>query len=346
VLGDLVYFGTGDGQVIARDVATGAPRWAAKVTNDAVEGANLVARAGVVVAPLILSTVGLDAATGRERWRYLAPRDTALGSAGLPGQVVLTRIDADEETVYIPAWGASVSAVDLRTGAVRWVWQPGRAPTDTAATGRFRSGSMGVRVSGDAVFATVWHYLTELGGRSEAWLIALDRATGRERWRVILPALGQGVLIAGAPAVAGDLVIATASAGETFAVDRTSGRFVWQFAAPGRTPSTPSQAEVYGDAVYLDGGDHSIYALRASDGGVLWQAAVETQATRALLVTERRIVFPEGRYLNVLDRQTGRQLARVTQPRTTDPLFASPAAFANGRVFVTMNNAAWSFDEP
>jgi outer membrane protein assembly factor BamB len=346
VAGELVYFGTGDGQVIARDVRTGAPRWAAKVTNDAVDGANLVARAGVVVAPIVLSTVGLDAATGRELWRYRAPPDTALGSLGLPGQVVLTRIDADEETVYIPAWGASVSAVDLQTGVLRWVWQPGQAPTDTAAAGRFRSGSMGVRVSGESVFATAWHYLTELGGRSEAWVIALDRATGRERWRAVLPVGGQGVLIDGAPAVYGNLVIATARAGETYALDGATGAIVWQFAASGRTPSTQAQPEMYGDAVYIDGGDHHIYALRASDGAVLWRAAIETQATTDLLVTERRVVFPEGRYLNVLDRRTGRQLARVTQPRTTEPLFASPAAYTDGRVFITMNNAAWSFDEP
>jgi hypothetical protein len=31
---------------------------------------------------------------------------------------------------------------------------------------------------------------------------------------------------------------------------------------------------------------------------------------------------------------------------TKAPLFASPAAYAGGRVFVTVNGAAWSFDEP
>jgi outer membrane protein assembly factor BamB len=345
VLGDLVYFGTGDGQVIARDAATGAPRWAAKVTNDAVEGANLVARAGVVVAPLILSTVGLDAATGRERWRYLAPPDTALGSAGLPGQVVLTRIDADEETVYIPAWGASVSAVDLRTGAVRWVWQPGRAPTDTAAAGRFRSGSMGVRVSGDTVFATAWHNLVANGVRSEAWLVALDRATGRELWRAVHRNERGGVVL-GAPALAGRVAIFATRGGRAYAVDRATGQLAWEFAAPAPALTMSSQAEAYGSAVYVDGGDSHIYALRVDDGTILWRAPFPTQTTVDLLVTERRVVFSEGAFLYVLDRRTGRRLAEVTQPRTSDPLFASPAAFANGRVFITVNGAAWSFDEP
>ena len=348
VLGDVVYFGTGDGQVIARDRATGMQRWAARVGGGMVKGANVVARAGVVAVAVVHWTVGLDAATGRELWRYDAPPDTGLGSPGLPGEVVLSRLDADDAAVYVPAWGASVSAVDLRTGAVRWAWQPGRAPTDTAASGRlFRSGSQGVRAVGDAVFAVVWHNLTDLGGRREAWLVALDRATGRERWRVTLPAESDGNVFGG-PAVWGDLVLATAVNGATFAVRQATGEPVWQFASPDRIPSTPSQAEVYGDVVYLDGGDHYVYALRASDGVELWRSAFETQATADLLATERLVVFPEGSHLNVLDRATGRRLAHFVQPRVPDEeaLFASPAAAASGEVFVTVNGGAWSFEVP
>jgi len=348
VLGDVVYFGTGDGQVIARDRAVGAARWATTVDGGMVEGANVAARGTVVTVSLVRSTVGLDAATGRELWRYQAPADTGLGSSGAPGQVAATHLDADDEAVYVPAWGASVSALDLATGAVRWVWQPGRGPTDTAASGHlFRSGAVGARVSGDAVFATVWHRLTDLGGRTEAWLVALDRATGQERWRVTLPAESDGNIFGG-PALWGDLVLATAANGATFALRQATGELVWQFASPDRIPSTPSQAEVYGDAVYLDGGDNYIYALRADDGAVLWWSRVESQATKDLLATERLVVFPEGSHLNVLDRATGQVLAHVAQPRVSefDALFASPAAGAGDQVFVTLNGAAWSFDVP
>ncbi len=98
--------------------------------------------------------------------------------------------------------------------------------------------------------------------------------------------------------------------------------------------------------MYVDGGDSRIYALRAADGAVLWTAAFQSQTTVDMLVTERQVVFSEGAFLHVLDRRTGRQLAEVTQPRTADPLFSSAAAYADGRVLVTMNGAAWSFDEP
>jgi outer membrane protein assembly factor BamB len=98
--------------------------------------------------------------------------------------------------------------------------------------------------------------------------------------------------------------------------------------------------------VYVDGGDSHVYALRAADGRVLWRGEFQAQTFADLLVTERRVLLPVGRFLYVLDRATGRQVAELTQPRTTEPLFGSPAAYADGGLFVTVNGAAWSFDEP
>jgi serine/threonine-protein kinase len=346
VAGDQVYFGTGDGQVIARDAATGAPRWAARVGLERVEGANVVVRGGVVVVSVVRHTVALDAATGRELWRYQAPHDTGVGASGNPGVVAASHLDADEAAVYVPAWGASVSALDLRTGAVRWVWQPGRAPTDTAASGGlFRSGSMGVRISGDTVFATAWHFLVQNGVRSEAWLLALDRATGRELWRAVLPNARGGTVL-GAPALAGRFAIFRTSEVRVYAVDRATGTLAWQFRADSTRWTPSSQVEAFGDAVYVDGGDSHLYALDARDGAVRWRGPFQTQTSADLLVTDRRVFLPSDGYLYVLDRASGRQVAEVTQPRTADPLFASPAAHAGGRVFVTVNGAAWSFDEP
>lgn len=346
---NIVYFGTGDGRIIARDAATGNARWATTVGPDAVRGGNILVRSGVVVAPVLNYTVGLEEQTGLVLWRYEAPNDTTGRGAGavtFPGQVVLSRIDADETSVYIPAWGASISAVDLRTGAVRWVWKPGPIAGDTALSGVFRSGSMSVRVSGDTVLATMWHYVNGPGGTSEAWIVALERLTGLEIWRVRLPYQGSGVLIHGAPVVYGNLVIVHTVSARTYAIDRTTQQVSWEFTVPTATLSTVSQAELYADVVYVDGGDSHIYALRASNGTVLWSSAIPTQATKDMLVTERRVTFTEGRTLYVLDRATGERIAAVTQPRTHDPLFSSPPAYADGLVFVTVADAAWCFEEP
>lgn len=345
ISGNLVYFSTGDGRIIARDLNTGSARWSTRVSSTGIRGHRLIARSGVVVAPIAHQTVGLDAQTGAVLWRYEAPKDT-VNSGTDPGQVVASHPDADDATVYIPAWGASVNAVDLRTGAVRWVWQPGRMEGDTAASGIFRSGSMGVSLSGDTVFASIWHYTNRFGGTSEAWVVALDRVTGMEFWRVRLPSQGSGVSIKAPPVVYRNLVIVNTLSAHIFAIDRATRSVVWEFSRPGADLSTTSGLVLHEDVVYADGGDRRIHALRASDGQAIWSAPFPSQATRDLLVTNRRIVFTIGQELFVLDRATGASVARTLQPRTHDSFVASAAAYADGAIFVTVGDGAWAFEEP
>jgi outer membrane protein assembly factor BamB len=349
VVGDMAVFGTGDGQLVAYDAASGAVRWRSKIGVEMIGGANLVERSGVVAAPISGYTSGVDARTGRELWRYVSPLDTVAyrGGPANAGNLVQVHIDADDQTVYIPAWGASVSAVDLQSGAVRWVWRPGPSAGDTAAAGIFRSGAEGTRVSGDTVFVTAWHNLVQNGVRAEAWLVALDRTSGTELWRAVMPSYTGGALIRGSPALYRNLVLFTSAGGYVYAVDRTSREVVWQ-----RTPqplhTTIAQAEVAGDVVYLDGGDGNVYALGAGDGVERWRSTIGAQLTNDILATDTRLIFASGAYLFILDRATGQQLQRFTQPHTVpdNALFSSAATALGGQIFVNMNGAAWSFDQP
>ena len=348
VIGDVVYFGTGDGQVVARDQRTGAARWAARVgTGEALRGGNLLVRSGVLVAPVVRHIAGIDAASGTLLWQYSPPPDTVAHGTGAPaGSLVTAVIDADAEAVYVPAWGASVSAVDLKTGAARWVWQPGRNPSDTAA-GVFRSGAMGTAVSGDTVFVGAWHFLDRQGLRSEPWLVALDRRTGRELWRAVLPSYTGGVLLIGAPAVAGPRVLLATVGGHVWAVDQGTQRVAWHH-VPQTKQATVSGVQLAGGVAYADGGDERIYALDAATGAVRWSMAVEGGAKSELLVTARRVYVPRALDVQILDRASGRRVAAATLPGSVNEqsLVSSAPAFADGRVFVTTNGAAWSFNEP
>jgi len=349
VLGSVVFFGTGDGRIIARDVNTGDVKWSATFARTAVEGANLVVSNGVLIAPVVTNTVALDAQTGSLLWSYRSPDDTTdteNPSFPQPGSVVQAHIDADGSTVFIPAWGASVSAVDLRTGAVRWIWRPGIIAGDTAASGVFRSGAMGVKVSGDTVFTTMWHYLRRLGVPSEAWVVAINKLSGAELWRVRLPYETGGVLIQSAPAVYQNLVIVHTLAGRTYAIDRTTQTISWEFTPPVFMNSTTSGPELFGDQVYVDGGDGKIYALHAADGTPIWSFSFGFAAIRDMLATPRRLLFSQGNLMYVLDRSTGLVVASTGQPHTTDPLFSSAAAFSQGLIFVSVAEAAFCFVEP
>jgi outer membrane protein assembly factor BamB len=292
---------------------------------------------------MIQSTVGVNALDGGVLWTYSAPLDT-IGGNTLPGQVQGNRLDADDQSVFIPAWGASVSAVDLKTGTVRWVWQPGPAPTDTSTSGLFRSGASGVRVSGDTVYAAAWHFLQASGVAAEIWVLALDRLTGKELWRVTLPCYWAGACVDGAPAVYQSLVIVNQGAHE-YAIDSRTQRIAWDFAT---TPviTSVSESELYGDIVYHDGGDHNLYALRAADGSMVWQAAVPGTVTRDLLVTDRRVIFPDGMFVYALDRATGKMVLETQTRNGLNGPVSSPAAAVAGQIFVNVYGAAWSFDEP
>ena len=204
---------------------------------------------------------------------------------------------------------------------------------------------MSVRVSGDDVsFATLWHAVNRSGGYSEAWLVAIDRLAGRELWRVRLPYEGSGVLIEAMPVIYQNLVIVHTLSARTYAIDRTTQKVVWEFTFLLHT-FHDCWAELYGDVLYVDGGDEQIHALRARDGSVIWSAPFPTQATHDLLVTERRIIFTNGGQLIVLDRETGRTVAITSQPYTSIPLFLGRCVLERVRVHHS-REAAWCFDEP
>ena len=201
-------------------------------------------------------------------------------------------------------------------------------------------------VSGDTVFATVWYFVDRLGLKADAWLVALDRRTGRELWKFVTKTPTGGVVTTGAPALFRNLAIFSIIGGSVFAVDRTTGQLVWRFTSQPRL-GTSAGAELYGGVIYQDGGDSHIYALRATDGSVLWKGPFEAQTGSDLLVTERRIYATNVSNMFILDRASGRRVAMLEHPKgPINGVFGSAAAYANGQVFLTMFNGAWSFDEP
>ena len=349
VSGATAFFASGSGYVIARDVETGDPKWATQIgpskysVSSEIGGENFILRAGILVTAVQFHTSALDANTGRELWRYEAPLDTVEDANPRPGYVDHVRIDADNETVFIPAWGASVSAVDLQTGHSRWIWQ-------VEPTLGHRSGSMGVRLSGDTVFATVWHSLNQTGTQGEAWLVALDRLSGRELWRVVLPKLSSGTTITEAPALWQNLVYVTMTSGDLFAVDRNTQQIAWHIPTQIPQSNLPvaliTGPEVYGDFVYANGSDLKMHAYRAADGVEVW-ASDGSEFADDLLVTSKFVYAPDGASLYVFDRATGKRYAALGHPRkSADYTFSSAAAADGDAIFITLSDGAWSFFEP
>lgn len=347
--GSTVYFASGGGLVIARDLETGSAKWTTSIGQSIysqsaeIGGENFVLKAGVLVAAVRYHVAGIDALTGTSLWQYAAPLDTIADPSPRPGYLVEARIAADDNTVFIPAWGATVSAVDLRTGLRKWVWRvEPNLPN--------RSGASGVRLSGDTVFATVWHFLNQSGTQSEAWLVALDKQTGQELWRVVFPRQASGTMINCAPVVWKNLVIVTLASGDLFAIDRITRSIAWhilpQIGDDGFGAALVTGAEVYEDNIYASGSDQKIHAYRATDGSQLW-ATFAGQLLTDLSVTNKFVYASNGASLYVFDRLTGAQYSALGHPRkSANYTFSSPPTAENGTVFITISDGAWSFVEP
>lgn len=209
---------------------------------------------------------------------------------------------------------------------------------------------MGVRVSGDTVLATVWHFLNTTGTQSESWLVALDKATGRELWRVVLPVPGYLVDIRCAPALWGRLAIVHTGNGQVFAVDRFTRAFIWQTSVvetkAGGLIATDAEPLVAGNVVYHDAGSRDLWARNASDGHLLWKSRYGAQLIGDLTASDRRVYGNTLGYLYIFDRSSGQLVASIQQPNSSDPFIASAPAVRGRQLFVNVGGAAWSFDEP
>ena len=96
-------------------------------------------------------------------------------------------------------------------------------------------------------------------------LIALDLATGEERWTYTTGDLGIGE---SSPAVAGDLVFIGDLGGVFHAVDTETGTARWTFETLGEIKSSPV---IIGDRVLIGSYDGYLYGLAIADGALLWK---------------------------------------------------------------------------
>jgi outer membrane protein assembly factor BamB len=334
-IGDVVVAGGVEGSVVAYELSSGRERWRRPgLLGQPATGGNILIRQGLALIPLARGIAAVEVATGTLRWSATSPVDSLLGRQ--PGVAELAEIDATESTVFHPAWGASVQAIDVASGQVRWTWRPGRAPTDTEST-PFRSGAQGTRVSGDTVYVTGWHYENRTGIRTELWLVALQASTGQELARFRVPPFTGGVPIFSAPRIAGRLVLFTAVGGPVWAIDRFTMQQVWSFRPPVEF-ATFNPMETRDDLVFVGGGNSNCYALRISDGSVVWQRSVETNVERPMLVTSRFILVPSQRIMFALDLSTGEVRGRGRIP-DEDYFSSGLGATPNGGVILRGSGA-------
>jgi outer membrane protein assembly factor BamB len=332
---DVVVFATTD-RLVARDRQDGSVRWSAEAWGVGHASGSPILVGDVIVATGGEHTHGVNAETGRIRWRYPTP-DTPRWPAG-PGSVSWSRIASDAAgMVYIPARNGTVSALDAATGDVRWVWH-------TDDSWEWSSGALGADVSGDTVYVTVRQCLVDNCVQDAGWLFLLDARSGVELTRLSLPFVQR---LGGTAMVWNDLVIVPEGAGRMIAYDRFTREPVWDHRPPAEYAGSAAPA-VHGGTLYLDGSDHWLYAVDAATGAVEWRTEYGGSPFVPPRASERRVYAPFGQSLRIYDRATGVLVRETLQGHGVYGVNSwFGCATAVGReVYVTVSGAAWSFEEP
>ena len=312
-------------EVHALDIATGRRRfktrdvaWAVSVADGRVHAAD---------GPHLFT---LNSADGAERWRttldgWTYSLDTGGGAvvAGTRGGGVQVHsaIDGSEmwqvkdaqqeyenqlagpcvlgDSVYYYG-GGRLRAVDLTTGLPRWSFPVGE---DVPSHPVLRQGVL---------------HLT-----SGTRVLALDEASGEQRWRYDAPVV---LFTPPTPDDRGTLFVAD-YVGTVLALDAASGALRWQARTGGRQGADPVLAV---DGSVLVGSGDTVYAFDAANGDERWRYTARGELTGAPAAADGLVhLGSRDHSLHTLDLATGRLRWKLD---TGGEITGSPVAF-EGRVF-------------
>ncbi len=171
-----------------------------------------------------------------------------------------------------------------------------------------------------------------------AALVALDVATGQERWRQPLSAAAS---LASSPTLASDLVLIGDAAG-FHAFDAATGQPRWHFAT---TQQVSTTAAVTGKQVLFATSDRKLFALDLNTGAELWRAETGSQGEQfssPIVVGDYVFIGTEAGTLRAFEVETGR-LAWESAPIDGSPVRTTPV-YANGLLFIgTVNGTINAF---
>lgn len=167
--------------------------------------------------------------------------------------------------MYVTSAWSLLHALDARTGAERWVYDP-EVPKAHSRFACCDVVNRGAALYGGKV------YLGTLDGR----LVAVDMHTGRLAWQVRTTPEGTAYTITGAPRIArGRVIIGNSGAefgvrGYVSAYDAASGELVWRtYTVPG-DPAQPFESAALRTAASTWSGEW----WKAGGGGTVWDAIV------------------------------------------------------------------------
>jgi outer membrane protein assembly factor BamB len=235
IAGESVFVSSMDGTLSAYGAGAGVPLWSFATAGSPIESSPLVVDGVVYVGTWAGVLYAVDAATGRERWRFQAPDDIK-GSAALANGLIV-----------VGDYSGNVHALDPATGAERWTYTGGA---------RFYAGPA---VSGDTIV------IGDVGGA----VVALDARDGSELWRRST----DGSYVYSTAAIADGAAYIGSYNGSFQALDLDDGSVRWSFDVGGRISGSATVVDgvVYVARLYAPGQSRRTYGLDTATGAVRYE---------------------------------------------------------------------------
>lgn len=200
-----VFALTADHSLIKLSLDDGSQLWRVETGEQGVTYGHALALTPQLVLVGEYDVVAFDRTTGRRAWKF----SPTAGAA--PGPYIG---DVRDGLALTGSAAAFLHAVDANTGEV--IWSTRVTPDDDATVYR-------PRIIGDTIVAgfTV-HSAPARGG-----LVSVRMSDGRVRWRFDFPSGEHAAQMAGGPVEAADVVVASSTDGQVWAVDHRTGTVRW-----------------------------------------------------------------------------------------------------------------------
>jgi len=253
----------------------------------------------------------LDRATGAMRWTYEG-NDEVTSASG---------VALNGSTVYASGGTRYLSAIDIRTGALRWRADLGERPfSPLVVNGRVYVGAKR-RVDPDDDFGFL--------GIGHLW--ALDAETGAVLWRTLIgnpeiPNLG-GVVAR--PGLFGNVLVVAGSAGHIVGLDRETGAVLWEQHRANEAYHAGIVAALDSVAV-VAGITSAVLGLDPLTGRILWERSIGSGTTGMWSTSGDVVLITNGRVVAV--DATGSIRWRFP-PQYSGTAFTGGATYNNGLVY-------------
>ena len=232
-----------------------------------------------------------------------------------------TRPGFDAVHAYVPLRDGTLSAIQLRDGAVAWNVDQAAAFPPAAGDGtvvvvdgaillalrgatgqRLWSLDLGSEISAPPLRAAGWLIVPLEGGL----LLALESASGHEVWR---RPLGGSLRVQ--PSFGGSRLFVPIDDGRLAALDVTTGRLLWEQALTGRPQNVLPL-----DAVFVGTTGNYLYRISPTNGRIDWRWRTGGDIVGSPVVDEERVYFVSlDNIVWALDRDSGAQQWREVLPR-------------------------------